>query len=81
MVIIDGKEALEEDAISKLAPDRIKNFTILKDKSATDIYGERGKNGVLIITLLQMRNMSLIKLIRKSLMQMLWNWQKAWQKM
>ena len=51
LVIIDGKEALEEDAISKLAPDRIKNFTILKDKSATDIYGERGKNGVLIITL------------------------------
>ena len=51
LVIIDGKEALEEDAISKLAPDRIKSFTILKDKSATDIYGERGKNGVLIITL------------------------------
>lgn len=51
LVIIDGKEALEEDAISKLAPDRIKNFTILKDKSVTDIYGERGKNGVLIITL------------------------------
>ena len=51
LVFIDGKEALEEDAISKLAPDRIKNFTILKDKSATDIYGERGKNGVLIITL------------------------------
>ena len=51
LAIIDGKEALEEDAISKLAPDRIKNFTILKDKSATDIYGERGKNGVLIITL------------------------------
>ena len=42
---------MEEDAISKLAPDRIKNFTILKDKSATDIYGERGKNGVLIISL------------------------------
>ena len=50
LVIIDGKEALEEDAISKLAPDRIKNFTILKDKSATDIMG-RGKMEVLIITL------------------------------
>ena len=36
LVIIDGKEALEEDAISKLAPDRIKSFSILKDKSAAN---------------------------------------------
>lgn len=43
LVIIDGKEALEEDALSKLSPDRIKSFSILKDKSAETVYGEKGK--------------------------------------
>ena len=52
LVIIDGKEALEEDALSKLSPDRIKSFSILKDKSAKTVYGEKGKNGVIIVTLL-----------------------------
>ena len=52
LVIIDGKEALEEDALSKLSPDRIKSFSILKDKSAETVYGEKGKNGVIIVTLL-----------------------------
>ena len=52
LVIVDGKEALEKDALSKIAPDRIKSITILKDKSATAVYGEKGKNGVIIVTLL-----------------------------
>jgi TonB-dependent SusC/RagA subfamily outer membrane receptor len=26
-------------------------MSILKDKSATDLYGEKGKNGVILITL------------------------------
>ncbi|WP_294553371.1 M56 family metallopeptidase [uncultured Bacteroides sp.] len=52
LVIIDGKEALEKDALSKITPDRIKSFSILKDKSATAVYGEKGKNGVIVVTLL-----------------------------
>ena len=52
LVIVDGKEALEKDALSKISPDRIKSITILKDKSATAVYGEKGKNGVIIVTLL-----------------------------
>lgn len=52
LVIVDGKEALEKDALSKIAPDRIKSITILKDKSATAVYGEKGKNGVIVVTLL-----------------------------
>ena len=34
LVIIDGKEAMEKDALSKLAPDHIKSISVLKDKSA-----------------------------------------------
>lgn len=52
LVIVDGKEVLEKDTLSKISPERIKSISILKDKTATAIYGEKGKNGVIIITLL-----------------------------
>ena len=52
LVIVDGKEVLEKDALSKISPERIKSISVLKDKTATAIYGEKGKNGVIIITLL-----------------------------
>ena len=40
LVIIDGKEAMEKDALSKLAPDHIKSISVLKDKSAQVVYGD-----------------------------------------
>ena len=48
IVIVDG---IERD-MSYLAPDEIETFTILKDASATAIYGARirGANGVIVIT-------------------------------
>ena len=52
LVIVDGKEALEKDALSKIAPDRIKSISILKSETATAVYGEKGKDGVIIVTLL-----------------------------
>ena len=52
LVIVDGKEVLEKDTLSKISPERIKSISVLKDKTATAIYGEKGKNGVIIITLL-----------------------------
>ena len=51
LIIIDGKEALGVNPLNDLSPDRIKNFAVLKDKAATDAYGEKGKNGVVMITL------------------------------
>ena len=39
--------------MSALNPDKIERVTVLKDKSATELYGEKGKNGVLLITLKQ----------------------------
>ncbi|TFV93568.1 periplasmic heavy metal sensor [Algoriphagus kandeliae] len=34
-----------------LNPGDIESISVLKDKSATEVYGEKGKNGVIIITL------------------------------
>lgn len=50
LVIVDGKE-VDSDYMSSLSPDKIKDFSILKDASATGIYGSRGENGVIVITL------------------------------
>ena len=36
--------------LSMIPPDNIESFTILKDASATAIYGSRASNGVIIIT-------------------------------
>ncbi|CAL1521390.1 TonB-dependent receptor [Chitinophaga sp. MM2321] len=39
-----------QDIISNLNPADIENITILKDASATALYGSRGSNGVVVIT-------------------------------
>jgi iron complex outermembrane receptor protein len=38
------------DPLSTLNPDDIESFTILKDAASTAIYGDRGANGVVLIT-------------------------------
>jgi TonB-dependent starch-binding outer membrane protein SusC len=45
-----GYSGQEIDALSDLNPNDIETFTILKDASATAIYGARGSNGVIMIT-------------------------------
>jgi TonB-dependent SusC/RagA subfamily outer membrane receptor len=37
--------------LKKLNPNDIMSITVLKDQSAVAKYGEKGRNGVLIITL------------------------------
>ena len=49
LVLIDQTEASTE-TMNKLDPQCIESITVLKDASATDIYGEKGKNGVILIT-------------------------------
>ena len=49
MVLIDQTEASTE-TMNKLDPQCIESISVLKDASATDIYGEKGKNGVILIT-------------------------------
>ena len=56
LVVIDGL-AMDNQGVKGLAnglsmvnPNDIESFTVLKDASATAIYGSRGSNGVIIIT-------------------------------
>ncbi len=56
LIVIDGL-AMDDQGVKGLAnplsmvnPQDIESFTVLKDASATAIYGSRGSNGVIIIT-------------------------------
>ena len=42
-------------------PEEIATMDVLKDKSATAVYGEKGKNGVIIINLKKRKIMKTIK--------------------
>jgi len=46
LVLVDGVER----EFSQLAPDDIQSISILKDASATAVYGVRGANGVILVT-------------------------------
>ncbi len=48
MVFLDGV-LISKDEMSNIKPDQIESISVLKDKSATDLYGEQGKNGVILI--------------------------------
>ena len=45
LVIIDGVER----SLDQLSPEEIESFSVLKDASATAIYGVRGANGAIVI--------------------------------
>lgn len=47
LIMVDG---IETDNYNNIDPNEIENISILKDASATAVYGVRGANGVLIIT-------------------------------
>ena len=47
LVMVDG---IESDNYNNIDPNEIESLTILKDASATAVYGVRGANGVIIIT-------------------------------
>jgi len=49
LFVVDGIVGLK-DAVSTLNPSLIQSITVLKDASATAIYGARGANGVIIVT-------------------------------
>jgi hypothetical protein len=51
LIIIDGKEAGEDINLDSLDPNTIESINVLKGPSAEKAYGEKGKNGVVEITL------------------------------
>ena len=56
LVVIDGLPVANDgisgmaDPLSSINPEDIESFTVLKDASATAIYGSRASNGVIVIT-------------------------------
>lgn len=49
IVYMDGKRVPFE-ALNEISPETIESIDVLKNKSATEKYGEEGKNGVILIT-------------------------------
>lgn len=48
LIMIDGIESTSDD-LARLQTDNIANFSILKDATATALYGSRAANGVILI--------------------------------
>ncbi|MGQ8336837.1 TonB-dependent receptor [Sunxiuqinia sp. A32] len=49
LILIDGIELSTTD-LARLQPDDIASFSIMKDATATALYGARGANGVILVT-------------------------------
>lgn len=49
LILIDGIESTQND-MARLQPDDIAGFSVLKDATASAVYGARGANGVVLIT-------------------------------
>lgn len=49
LILIDGIEA-SNDELARLPVDDVASFSIMKDATATAIYGARGANGVVLVT-------------------------------
>ena len=47
LIIVDGKEVSN---VNDIKPDIIESITLLKEESSIELFGEKGKNGVLLIT-------------------------------
>jgi len=50
LVVVDGIEYGDAGNLKQINPDDIATIDVLKDASATAIYGSRGANGVILIT-------------------------------
>lgn len=49
LIILDGV-AIDANELNGLDPEIIESFSVLKDATATALYGSRGANGVMIVT-------------------------------
>ena len=49
LILIDGVESSKLE-LSRLVVEDIESFSVLKDASATAMYGARGANGVILVT-------------------------------
>ncbi|WP_372772937.1 SusC/RagA family TonB-linked outer membrane protein [Mangrovibacterium sp.] len=49
LILIDNNEVTTKE-LSRMQPDDIASFSIMKDATATALYGSRGANGVILVT-------------------------------
>ena len=49
LILLDGVESSKLD-LARIAPEDIETFSVMKDASATAMYGARGANGVILVT-------------------------------
>ncbi|PRY96201.1 TonB family protein [Marinilabilia salmonicolor] len=63
VIYLDGKKVPFE-TLSEISPESIEAIEVLKDKSATEKYGDEGKNGVILITSKEKKIQSVDKTIR-----------------
>lgn len=49
LILLDGVESSKLD-LARINPDDIESFSVMKDASATAMYGARGANGVILVT-------------------------------
>lgn len=56
LIVMDGVE-INTMMLNSIAPETIESFSVLKDATATALYGSRGANGVLLITTKSGRDM------------------------
>lgn len=49
LILLDGFEITSDD-LARVEPDNIASFSIMKDATATSLYGARGANGVILVT-------------------------------
>ena len=47
LILIDGLEVTTDD-LARVEPDNIASFSVMKDATATSLYGARGANGVIL---------------------------------
>jgi TonB family protein len=50
LIMVDGKEITREE-MEKINPESIESVSVLKDKSAVSLYGEKAKDGAVLIKL------------------------------
>lgn len=50
LIVVDGVPLPDPNILSSLSPSDFADYNVLKDASATAIYGSRGANGVILIT-------------------------------
>ena len=50
LVILDG-ETISHEKMNEIDPNTIQEISVLKDQAAISLYGDKGKNGVILIKL------------------------------